>query len=89
MELHKVTEYKDSKGEHRITATANNGNKTYASTEGYKNIGDARETAIKSALSILDHYGIERDMYIKFCDFLEENGRPIDYSLIDEYLKGK
>ena len=24
-----------------------------------------------------------------FCDFLQENGRPIDYSLIDEYLKGK
>jgi hypothetical protein len=22
-----------------------------------------------------------------FCDFLEEQGRPIDYSLIDEYLK--
>lgn len=30
-----------------------------------------------------------REDLIKFCDFLEENGRPIDYSLIDEYLAKK
>lgn len=24
---------------------------------------------------------------IKFCDFLEENGRTVDYTLVDEYLK--
>jgi hypothetical protein len=37
--------------------------------------------------TILNPKGIERNELVKFCDFLEENGRPIDYSLIDEYLK--
>lgn len=23
---------------------------------------------------------------VKFCDFLEENGRTVDYTLVDEYL---
>lgn len=32
--------------------------------------------------TILNH----RDILKEFCDFLEENGRPIDYALIDEYL---
>ena len=29
----------------------------------------------------------ERTKLRHFCDFLEENGRPIDYTLINEYLK--
>lgn len=28
----------------------------------------------------------KREDLVNFCDFLEENGRPVDYSLIDEYL---
>ena len=32
--------------------------------------------------TILNH----RDIIKDFCDFLEENGRTIDYALIDEYL---
>ena len=35
--------------------------------------------------TILNH----RDILKDFCDFLEQNGRAIDYSLIDEYLKDR
>lgn len=46
------------------------------------------DTTVKE--TILSHSPIElRVEIMAFCDFLEENGRPIDYSLIDEYLKGK
>jgi hypothetical protein len=38
--------------------------------------------------TILNPKGIERNELVKFCDFYEkETGKPIDYSLIDEYLK--
>jgi hypothetical protein len=38
--------------------------------------------------TILNPKVIERNELIKFCHFYEkETGKPIDYSLIDEYLK--
>ena len=51
-----VIEYRDILKEHRIKVKATNGNKTYASTEGYKNIKDARNTAINTSIAILAHY---------------------------------
>lgn len=52
----KIEEYKDQKEEHRIRLTADNGNIIYASTEGYKNIEDARQAALSSSIEVLKRY---------------------------------
>jgi uncharacterized protein YegP (UPF0339 family) len=49
-------EYKDRSGQNRITHRADNGRVTYASSEGYKNVKDMRDTAINSSLELLTHY---------------------------------
>mgnify|MGYP006200907935 CR=1 FL=1 len=51
-----VIEYKDRLGEYRVKVKAVNGNKTYASTEGYKNKKDAKDTAINASLDILETF---------------------------------
>lgn len=58
-----VIEYRDILKEHRIKVKATNGNKTYASTEGYKNIKDARNAAINTAILILSHYSDKLSEY--------------------------
>ena len=57
----KTEEYKDARGKNRIRHTADNGNVTYASSQGYHNLKDARDAAINAALELLDHYHDEMD----------------------------
>lgn len=52
----KVIEYKDNAGDHRVKVIAGNGKTTSASTEGYNNIADARQTEINSSIIKLKHY---------------------------------
>ncbi len=77
----KIEEYKDEKQEHRIRLTADNGNIIYASTEGYKNLKDAKQAAIKSALDILDGYYKELtlDNMVQLEDVLEKSANKYWY----------
>jgi hypothetical protein len=51
-----VIEYRDILKKHRIKVVATNGNKTYASSEGYSNLKDARNTAINTSIQLLEFY---------------------------------
>ena len=52
----KTEEYKDKKGKHRIRHTADNGNVTHASTQGYHNLQDVKDSTVNAAVQILKHY---------------------------------
>lgn len=51
-----VIEYRDILKQHRVKVVATNGNKTYSSTEGYKNLKDARTTAINTSIQLIEFY---------------------------------
>lgn len=86
----KILEYKDRRKEHRIKMTADNNKTVDATSEGYHNLQDARDNRVMVSIAYLQKYKPEalmtRETLVRFCDLLEENGRPIDYSLIDEFL---
>lgn len=52
----KTEEYKDANGKNRIRHTADNGNVTYASSQGYANLTDMRDSTINTAIALLEHY---------------------------------
>lgn len=52
----KVIEFQDNAGDHRVKVVAGNGKTTSSSSEGYKNIVDARQTEINSSIIKLRHY---------------------------------
>lgn len=58
----KTIEYKDRNGKNRIRHTADNGNVTYASSQGYHNKTDMRDAAINAAIDLLDHYQEEMNI---------------------------
>jgi uncharacterized protein YegP (UPF0339 family) len=53
-----ITE-KDAAGEHRSQIKADNGNITYASTEGYKNKKDCEDADRLNMYSLMAHFGVE------------------------------
>lgn len=59
MRTYPVTSKKDAKGEHRTEIKADNGNITYASTEGYKNAADCENADKINMYSLMAHFGVE------------------------------
>jgi uncharacterized protein YegP (UPF0339 family) len=77
----KTEEYKDKRGDNRIRHTADNGKVTYASSEGYKNKSDMRESAINAAIGLLEHYMNEMRLTSKQFLRVEELGKDAADSL--------
>ena len=76
----KVIEHRDVLKGHRIKVKAENGNITYASTEGYKNIKDCRNAAINTAIQILDYYASQDLLNVQ----QKANVNGLVYRLIEE-----
>lgn len=70
----KVIEYKDNAGDHRIKVVAGNGKTTSASSEGYKNLVDARQTEINSSIIKLHHY--KKTLSAKQLEAINELTKP-------------
>ena len=70
----KTEEYRDARGKSRIRHTADNGNVTYASSQGYENVKDARDAAINAALGMLAFYMNEKRLSTEQLQRLEDLG---------------
>lgn len=76
----KTEEYKDKQGKNRIRHTADNGKVTYASTEGYENIQDMRNSAINQAIQLLEFYMEEMLLSDEQFDLVEKLGEEATFS---------